>query len=59
MDKWARENMAVFALLGIAATLAAFIFLTKADAATTYATKDDVQYIDKKLDRILERLPVR
>lgn len=59
MDKWARENMAVFALLGIAATLAAFIFLTKADAATTYATQDDVHRLEEKIDKILERLPGR
>jgi hypothetical protein len=54
VDKWAKQNGPVLGMLIAAGALIAFIFLSKADAASTYATKPDLRRLEDKVDRILE-----
>jgi hypothetical protein len=50
---WAKENRDLLAFVIAGAMLAGFVFLSKADASATYATKVDVQRMEVKLDRLL------
>lgn len=51
MTKWANENRGLFALAALLCAALAFVFLSKSEAASTYALKTDITRIEEKIDR--------
>ena len=51
-SKWCKDNLAIFALLGMAVAAASAYFVTRTYADATYSTQTDVNVLKTVVERI-------